>query len=146
MTRVFIDTNVLVYTLGEEHPYREPCRRIVQLLADGRFEGETNVEVIQEFIHVRERRSRHRDETLQRAREYIELFTAVHGFEARDLDRSMTLLSAVPGLPPRDAVHAATAINRGLGTILSADRDFDAVSGLTRVDPADENAVLALAQ
>jgi uncharacterized protein len=144
VTRVFLDTNVLVYALGEQHRYREPCRRIVRLLADGRLEGETSVEVIQEFIHVRERRGSGRAEALERTHEYVELFGVVHSFEPRDLDRCLSLMSAIADLPARDAVHAATAINRGIGTILSADRDFDAVAGLARVDPADDDAVRAL--
>jgi hypothetical protein len=146
MTRVFVDTNVLVYALGTEHPYREPCRAIVQLLADGRLQGETSVEVIQEVIHVRERRGMERSATLALGNEYLELFGAVHGFEPLDLERSMALLRTVAQLPPRDAVHAATAINRGIATILSADRHFDAIAGVERVDPVHEDAVRALAQ
>jgi len=41
-------------------------------------------------------------------------------------------------------VTAATALNRGVVAILSADRDFDGVSGVERVDPADTTAVAAL--
>jgi len=55
--RVFVDTNVFVYAIGADHPYREPCRRVVGLIAASRLLGETSVEVVQEFAHVRGRRS-----------------------------------------------------------------------------------------
>ena len=36
----------------------------------------------------------------------------------------------------RDAVHAATALEHGLVTIISPDPDFDGAPGLTRIEPA----------
>ncbi len=35
----------------------------------------------------------------------------------------------------RDAVHAATMLNNGLTHIISADRHFDIIEGITRLDP-----------
>ena len=37
----------------------------------------------------------------------------------------------------RDAVHAATALDAGFDTIVSTDRDFDGIPGLTQRDPRD---------
>lgn len=37
----------------------------------------------------------------------------------------------------RDAVHAATALTRGIPMVLSPDVGFDHVPGLERVDPTD---------
>ncbi len=34
-------------------------------------------------------------------------------------------------------MHAATALRRGIGVIVSTDRAFDGVSGLERLDPRD---------
>ncbi len=41
--------------------------------------------------------------------------------------------------------HAHVALNRGITAILSPGRAFDEVAGLVRVDPADRQAVEALA-
>ena len=43
----------------------------------------------------------------------------------------------------RDAVHAATALRRGISIILSADHDFDDIAGLERLDPHDAVRQLA---
>lgn len=40
-----------------------------------------------------------------------------------------------------DRIHAATCLRYGIETIVSADRGFDAVQGLTRVDPIDAEAL-----
>lgn len=51
--------------------------------------------------------------------------------------RALKLLLRHPGLPARDAVHVATMEDRGIRLILSADRDFDRLEQVRRVDPAD---------
>lgn len=38
-------------------------------------------------------------------------------------------------LKPRDAIHAATAMEKGITSIVSYDRDFDQVKELTRTEP-----------
>jgi predicted nucleic acid-binding protein len=40
------------------------------------------------------------------------------------------------GLSPFDGYHAATALGRD-GVVLSSDRSYDRVTGLSRVDPQD---------
>jgi len=40
-------------------------------------------------------------------------------------------------------VHAVTALRHGGAAIVSADRAFDAVPGLRRIDPLDAEAVIA---
>ena len=39
------------------------------------------------------------------------------------------------GIKPRDAIHAATALENGVETIVSYDRDFDKLEEIKRLDP-----------
>lgn len=50
---IVLDTTVLVYAKGAEHPLRDPCRDLVAAIADERIAATTTAEVIQEFVHVR---------------------------------------------------------------------------------------------
>jgi predicted nucleic acid-binding protein len=50
------------------------------------------------------------------------------------VERAKSLMSQ-PGLAPRDAFHAAHALEAGCDLIASSDTDFDLVSGLKRVAP-----------
>jgi len=52
---IVLDTTVLVYAKGAEHPLREPCRTIIQAAEGGRVRATTTAEAIQEFIQVRAR-------------------------------------------------------------------------------------------
>ena len=55
---IVLDTTVLVYAKGAEHPLRAPCRELVERIAEGAVQATTSVEVIQEFVHIRARRFR----------------------------------------------------------------------------------------
>lgn len=141
MRRFLLDTAVFVYAVGGEHPYRAPCRRLVDLLASGALRGEASVEVIQEFAHVRARRGGDRDAAVREARDAAALCT-LHEVTRSDLLLALSLFRSLPRLEMRDAVHAATALERGVFTIVSSDRAFDDVGGLERLDPVRAEEVL----
>jgi len=142
--RFLYDTAVFVYAVGGEHAYREPCREIVRRAAGGELLGEASVELVQEFAHVQLRRRADRAGALTAAGQVSEL-CRLHAFEPGDLPLVMTLLDGHERLGVRDAVFAATALNRGVGVMLSPDRAFDGIRGLRRVDPLDVKGVAALA-
>jgi predicted nucleic acid-binding protein len=62
-------------------------------------------------------------------------------FEIAVTDRSVTRraieLMSDPGLSPRDAFHAAHALDSGCPVIVSSDPDYDRLAGLRRVGPAN---------
>lgn len=146
VTRVFLDTNVFVYALRREHRYRDPCRAIVDQLQRGELAAETSVGVVGELIYVRGRRgSGGYREAAQRAAEITEL-TTVHPVEPRDLHDAISTLSNHPTVQPGDALHAAVALNRGINSILTADRSFEMIEGLQRIDPLDADAVDSLSR
>ena len=43
---IVLDTTVLVYATGAEHPLRAPCRRVVTAVGDGRLAATTTAEAI----------------------------------------------------------------------------------------------------
>lgn len=53
----------------------------------------------------------------------------------RPVVESAKSLMSRPGLPPRDAFHAAHALQAGCDLIASSDTAFDLVSGLRRLTP-----------
>lgn len=143
MTRFFVDSNVFLYALGAEHRYREPCRRLIEHADAGRLRPEASVELVQEILWVRARRLADRRQALQDARDVATL-CVLHPLEAHDLQAAMAVFGAHPAVTPRDAVHAATAIERGVGRIVSADRHLDGIPGLQRIDPVDVDTIDAL--
>ena len=144
MTRFLYDTAVFVYAVGAPHPYRPPCREIVDLAATRRLVGEASADLVQEFLHRRWVRTRDRAKAVRDSREVAGL-CKLHPLRPDDVMLALRVYEASRGLNARDAAFAAVALNRGIEVILSPDRHFDEVPGLRRVDPADSAAVAALA-
>ena len=48
---IFVDTNVLMYAAGGEHPLQRPCRVVVDAIGARTLEATTSAEVVQEIVH-----------------------------------------------------------------------------------------------
>ena len=131
---IILDTTVLAYAVGEEHPLREPCRRLLAAHASGAIEATTTVEVLQEFTHVRARR-RTREDAVNLTRLYVVALDPIVT-TAADLDAGLSLFQAHPELGAFDAVLAGVALARGAEALVSADRSFASIPDLPWIDPA----------
>jgi len=134
---IVLDTSVLVYAIGEEHPLRAPCRDLIRAVTDERVEATTTVQVIQELAHVRARR-RSIANGVAAARDYSDLLSPLLVTSSADLDRGLSLFETVPGLGAFDSVLAATAISAGANQLVSADRAFGEVPGLVHLFPSSD--------
>lgn len=140
--RAFIDANVIVYANVSPDP--DLGRRCVRILAHATRPGSglvTSTLVLEELLH-------------------LELSGRLAGVEGMALDACDALAPllpltedvlrgalrlAVPGeVGSADRIHVATCQEAGIPAIVSADRAFDGVRGLKRIDPFDERAVARL--
>jgi uncharacterized protein len=141
--RFLYDTSVFIYALGGEHRYRDPCRAIMHSGERGRLAAEASVELIHEFAYVRRRQGVSRGEAADSARAIADT-CPLHPVSPGDMDLALFLWCEHEQLDMRDAIFAAQALNRGIDAVLSADRGFDGIPGLERIDPADPAAVASL--
>ena len=132
---VFIDTAVIMYAGGAEHPMRAPCQDVLTSVAEGRLEATTSAEVIQEILHRFGAIRRPKVGTAM-AQDVLDLFAPVLPITHAVMRRMPALIEAYPGLAARDLVHVATCLQEGIREIISPDRGFDQVAGLRRVDPS----------
>ncbi len=133
---IVLDTTVLVYAAGMDHPFREPCRRIVAAVARGQIQATTTVEVLQEFAHVRARR-RSRADAADLAAAYADLLEPLLAVTSAELRAGLRLYRELEGLGAFDAVLAAAAFEVSAAALLSADAGFAVVPGLVHVVPDD---------
>ncbi len=131
---IVLDTTVLAYAVGADHPLRTPCRRLVSAIANGEVTATTTIEVIQEFAHVRARR-RDRKDAAGLTRHYIELLSPLLVVEEPDLREGMRLFEESAGIGAFDAVLAAAAHAAGADALVSADSGFSAVANIRHVTP-----------
>jgi hypothetical protein len=132
---VFVDTAIVMYAGGAEHPLRAPCQRFLEDVADGRLEAVTSVEVIQEILHRFTAIGRP-ELGAAMARDALDLFAPVLPVTHAVMRRMPELVETHPRLAARDLVHVATCLQEGISDIVSPDRGFDTVPGIHRIDPA----------
>ena len=139
---VLLDSAVLIYSIGGAHPYREPCRQLMEAIRRGTVDASTTALAIQEVMHQRARRTGDRVAAAAVARD-LSTVLGVHDLRGSDARRAAALFADHAALDAADAWHAAVAIDRGVTTIVSPDPAFDAVPGLVRLDPGAAAAAVS---
>lgn len=131
---IVVDTTILLYAVGKEHPLAEPSRRLLSAAHDGRLQATTIVEAIQEFAHVYARRRERRD-AARMARDYAQGLSPLIPIGGAELDAALSLFERHPELGAFDALVAAAAIAHDAEALVSADADFAVVPRLRLVRP-----------
>lgn len=129
-----VDTNVLVYAAGRPDPNRDPCRRILEDVDDRPEEYGIDVETLQELLDVYTRRGQ-RAFAAQLVRRTLETFVDPFPVTRREIEEAADIVKEYRRLTPRDAIHAAVVLTYNLDGIVSADRSFEQLTGVTRFDP-----------
>ncbi len=138
-----LDTTVLVYAKGADHPLRAPARMLIEAIAEQRIEATTTPEVIQEFVHVRARR-RGREDAVQLGGDYAELLSPLISVETLHLERGLRIFTSPDAPGAFDSILAAVAIEASAG-LVSADEAFGEVRGLDHTVLGDEQISRLLA-
>jgi predicted nucleic acid-binding protein len=61
VARLFLDANVFLHAIGADSPHRTACRAVLEAVGQGKLDGITSSEVLQEILHVRSRRMNVKD-------------------------------------------------------------------------------------
>ena len=125
---ILLDTTVLVYAVGDDHPLADTARSLMSHIRSGAVRAHTTPEVIQEFAHVRSRR-RSRDDAVGLAGAFADLLGPLQVVTAQNLTAGLELWAEHPTIGSFDAVLAAVAISLD-AELVSADTGFAAVTGL----------------
>lgn len=134
-----IDANVIVYAAVPSE-YRGPCLEILDAVAEGRAEGRVSTAIFEEVWHIElsGRVGPIRGLARRAYRALTPLLPVTDEIVAKAIQLDASRLGA------NDRIHVATAIVNGIDTIVSADADFDRVTGIERVDPLDPRATSRL--
>lgn len=131
---IVLDTSVLVYAVGTDHPLREPCLRLLSAATSVRLT--TTAAVIQEFVHVRQRR-RSRTDAVALGRAYLDLLSPLLDVPDVAVGDALDLLVENPRLGASDAVLVAAAMRASCTALVSADGAFATVPACPTIVPDD---------
>lgn len=131
----FVDSNVLIYGAVESE-YRAPCIEVLDAIAGGAAEGRTSTAVLEEVWYIeRSGRAGVLDGLTERLYTLLTPLLPVTDEAARH-----ALSLDAPRLGPNDRLHVGVCLVHGIDVVLSADRGFDGIRGIRRVDPLDGRA------
>ena len=131
---IVLDTTVLIYAVGADHPSREPCQQLIRAIAGGTLLSTTTIEVIQEFLHVRARR-RDRERCCRARPGLHRLLSPLLIVEETDLREGLRLFEEGAGFGSFDAALAAAAHAAGAEALVSADTGFSGIATIHHVVP-----------
>jgi uncharacterized protein len=125
---IFVDTNVLMYAVGREHPLREEARAF---FVEQTHSGEvlvSSAEVLQELLHayIPVGRFETLDAALALARAR---FGAIWTVEPEDVELARELVGRHRALGARDLLHRACCTRRGVDRVKTFDRGLAAAFG-----------------
>ena len=138
---IFVDTNVLMYAVGREHPLRADAQAFFEArMNDDCNQLCTSAEVLQELLHAYIPVDRW--EALDAAPTLAEsCISAVHPVEAEDVRAARLLANSRGNLGARDLIHLAVCRRHSIGEIKTFDRALAA-----HFDPRAKGASPALAE
>ena len=133
MSLYFLDSSIIMYTLGSPHTLKTPCVKIVEKIRSGRIQVCTNTEIFQEILY----RYYSIDKIVlahQACDILKDIANPIFPITQEDIEKAMSLLNQYT-IPVRDAIHTATMLNHNIRHILSTDVHFDNINEITRIRP-----------
>jgi len=131
---ILVDSNVLMYAAGAEHPNKAASVAFLERVARGEIDAAVDAEVLQEVMH----RYRSLRRWADGRRVYAlarDIFPYVVPITTEIVDRAKALLDEDGSLSARDAVHAAVALEHGMKGVCTFDLDFERIQGCARIAP-----------
>ena len=118
---IFVDTNVIIYAVGRDHPLKAEARSLFEhALTKTGQRLVTSAEVLQELLHVYLPVGRLH--TLQDALELVQrTMSNIWPVEAEDVLAAAALSGDYPALGARDLIHLGTCQRRGVREIHTFD-------------------------
>jgi predicted nucleic acid-binding protein len=133
MAKRYVDSNVFFYAKILDGVYGQSCSSIMRMIASDELKTSTSVLVPIEVANAMRKYGLSKDVAAE-IRAIFSLGIEVYGIEASDAQEAAEIFSDAK-ISPYDCLHAAVMKRMGLNEIISADKEFDKLSWITRIDP-----------
>jgi hypothetical protein len=125
----FLDTNILMYAVGTEHPLKKPSLQILKKVSLGEIIAVTDTEVFQEIAY-RYWSQKKWSIAVEVLNDYESIFDEIYPIESNHLSDYYSLLTEYKFLSPRDAIHLAVMRSHHLKNICTTDQTFRKIPSL----------------
>ena len=129
---IFVDSNLPMYLVGAAHPHKADAQRLLEAAVVAGERLVTDAEVLQEILHRYVAIDR-RDSIQPAFDAILGVVDEVFAVDAVAAERAKSIVLGRLRISARDALHLAVMEREGVERILSFDRGFDGVPGVTRI-------------
>lgn len=128
----YLDANVFIYAAASSDAFGDNARHVLRHMVSGARPAVTAVLALDEVAWAIRKIAGTDVAVLETTRLLGLPHLTVLDVKAKHMVAALDLMERHASLRPRDALHAAVAIDAGVFTIVSSDDDFDVVPELTR--------------
>ena len=129
----FIDSNIFFYAKIMDRKYGAACARILRWIDSGDIAAATSALAIIEVANAL-RKYGLSDEVKNVIDAMLSLEISILQVDSTDVRRGVDIFN-ISRISPYDCIHAAVMNKAGIKEIISADKEFDKVAAITRLDP-----------
>ena len=133
MPKYYIDSNIFFYARIMDKRYGEPCSKILRGIFRGEIEAVTSVLTPIEVANALRKYGVSREEVRNSIDAMLSLDMEIYEIDRIDIAEAIRI-SEEFDISPYDAVHVAIMKKAGVTRIISADKDFDRVTGIERIE------------
>jgi len=128
---IFIDSNVPMYLVGTAHPNKANARQLLEAAIAASERLVTSAEVLQEILHQYVAIDR-RDAIQPAFDALLGIVDEVIAIELADVVRARDFVMGMSDLSAREALHVAVMARENIERIMTFDKAFDRVPGVSR--------------
>lgn len=129
---IYIDSNVFFYAKIMDRKYGKACAKILEDVANGKIKACISPLVAIEVANPL------RKYGIKGIKDTIDAILSLD-IEVHPIDEIIVRMAAEIfdkfGISPYDCIHATTLHARGIKEIISADKEFDKIKNIKRIDP-----------
>tara|TARA_Y100000310_G_scaffold323165_1_gene383168 strand:- start:6599 stop:7009 length:411 start_codon:yes stop_codon:yes gene_type:complete len=133
----YLDTNIIIYAIENHAKYGKKCKKILQDIQDNKLKTCSNILVLVEVINVLTKLNK----TLEIKLDIAENINAILNLPIEWYELSFPIIKhasnynfKVSGV---DYIHIATMEINSIFEVITADKEFNKINFLKRVDPLD---------
>jgi len=130
---IYIDSNIFFYAKIMDRKYGKACADIIEKISEGEIEASISPLVILEVTNAMKKYGMRKD-IKNEADAILSLDIEIFPIDSIVARLAMEIFEEV-GISPYDCTHIAVMKRYEIKRIFSADKEFDRVPGIKRIDP-----------
>ena len=128
----YLDANAFIYPALYEGPKADGAGTLLRAIVAGEVGGATAALTIDEVVYAIASQD-NRETAIEQGKRLLELPNVrILDVEGQHLLQALTAMEKHATFSPRDAIHYAVMVDRGIFSVASDDRDFDTIPDVER--------------